>query len=242
MIVPEKDIVFLQTGGSHLYGLNTKDSDEDLRGVALLKDPSLYFGYLTRFEQKDSWDDHPDKVVYEFRKAIRLIADGNPNMVDLAFSDPKFHLKCTPEWERVLEHKDKFLSTKMKHTYTGYAHAQFKKLKNSHDRGDQDGWNEYDKKVGYKCKHAMHMVRLLRMAVEILQEGQVKVLRSDADELLAIRYGEWTYSDCLLYLEKMDAEVEAIDSALPSRVDHQFWDSLCVEIVSKAMLHESFDN
>lgn len=234
MNIPHEDIVFLQTGGSHLYGLNTIDSDEDLRGVALLSDLSLYFGYLTRFEQKDSWDDHPDKEVYEFRKAIRLIADGNPNMVDLAFS--KFHQVCTPEWSCVLDNKDKFLSFKMKHTYSGYAHAQFKKLKNSFERGTSENWNEYDLKAGYKCKYAMHMVRLLRMAVEILRDGEVRVFRHDADELMGIRYGEWTYSDCLLYMDKMNQEIESIDSSLPGKVDHAFWDALCVNVVSGKIL------
>lgn len=236
MHVNQEDIVFLQTGGSHLYGLNTKDSDEDLRGVALISDPSLYFGYLTRFEQKDSWGDHQDKVVYEFRKAIHLIADGNPNMVDLAFSDPKSHLICDAPWQKVLDHKDKFLSTKMRHTYTGYAHAQYKKLKNSHEKGDPGTWNEFDKRVGYKCKYAMHMVRLFRMAVEILQDGEVHVFRKDADELLAIRRGEWTYSDCHLYLTQMNDRIASMSSCLPGKVDHKFWDALCVDVVSSRVL------
>jgi len=233
MNLDENEIVFLQHGGSVLYGLNTKDSDEDIRGVAILSDPSLYFGYLTRFEQKESWDDHEDKVAYEFRKAIKLIADGNPNMVDLAFSDPRFHLKTSPEWELIRENRAKFLSKKMKHSYTGYAHAQYKKLKNSYEKGDPGTWNEFDKKVGYKCKYAMHMVRLVRMAEEILRDGEIHVLRPDADELLDIRQGGMTYADAVLYMGLMDSRLDRLVSDLPRSADHKFWDELCVDILSK---------
>ena len=52
--------------------------------------------------------------------------------------------------------------------------------------------SELEEKFGYDTKHAMHLVRLLRMAEEVLQEGIVRVKRPDAKELLAIRDGAWT--------------------------------------------------
>jgi len=57
---------------------------------------------------------------------------------------------------------------------------------------------------GYDTKHAMHLVRLLRMGKEALEEGVLKVKRPDAQELLDIRGGSWTYDQCVAYAEEMD--------------------------------------
>lgn len=56
-------------------------------------------------------------------------------------------------------------------------------------------------------KHAMHLVRLLRMGVEALRDGEINVRRADAKELLAIRGGAWKYDDLVKYAEEMDREV-----------------------------------
>jgi len=64
--------------------------------------------------------------------------------------------------------------------------------------------SELEEKHGYDTKHAMHLVRLLRMGKEALEEGVLKVKRPDAEELLAIRAGAWTYEECVEYAEEMD--------------------------------------
>ena len=64
--------------------------------------------------------------------------------------------------------------------------------------------SELEEQFGYDTKHAMHLVRLLRMGKEALEEGVLKVKRPDAEELLAIRDGAWTYEECVNYAEEMD--------------------------------------
>lgn len=63
---------------------------------------------------------------------------------------------------------------------------------------------ELEEQFGYDTKHAMHLVRLLRMGYEALTEGELYVKRPDADELLAIRDGAWEYDDLVKYAEEMD--------------------------------------
>lgn len=65
---------------------------------------------------------------------------------------------------------------------------------------------------GYDTKHAVHLIRLLRMGAEILERGEVLVLRPDAEELLALRAGEWPY-------EKVMDEARARTARLPSLVE-----------------------
>lgn len=64
--------------------------------------------------------------------------------------------------------------------------------------------SELEEKFGYDTKHAMHLVRLLRMGKEALETGQLIVKRPDAQELLSIRAGAWTYEQCVSYAEEMD--------------------------------------
>ncbi len=68
---------------------------------------------------------------------------------------------------------------------------------------------------GYDTKHAMHLVRLLRMGYEAITEGVLRVRRPDAEELLTIRNGAWTYEEIVAYAEDMDAKVRAAVETSP---------------------------
>lgn len=67
-----------------------------------------------------------------------------------------------------------------------------------------------EEEFGYDTKHAMHLVRLLRMGVEALRDEEIVVKRPDAEELVAIRNGEWTYEELVAYAESMDKEVREV--------------------------------
>ena len=85
-------------------------------------------------------------------------------------------------------------------------HEQYWSWKNN--RNAKRG--ELEEQFGYDTKHAMHLVRLLRMAKEILSTGEVLVKRPDAEELLGIRAGEWTYAEILVYSQDMDKEIREV--------------------------------
>lgn len=67
--------------------------------------------------------------------------------------------------------------------------------------------SELEEQFGYDTKHAMHLVRLLRMGYEALTTGELIVRRPDAEELLDIRRGKWTYEEIVTYAEEMDLMV-----------------------------------
>jgi hypothetical protein len=57
---------------------------------------------------------------------------------------------------------------------------------------------------GYDTKNAAHLIRLLRMCIEFLGTGEMQVYRThDAEELKAIKRGEWP-------LERVQAEAETL--------------------------------
>lgn len=61
---------------------------------------------------------------------------------------------------------------------------------------------------GYDTKHAMHLVRLLRMGEEVLKGEGVIVKRPDAEELLDIRAGLWKYDDLIKWAEEKDKYIQ----------------------------------
>lgn len=92
---------------------------------------------------------------------------------------------------------------------------------------------------GYDTKHGAHLVRLLRMAREILETGEVHVWRGDrdADELQAIRDGAWPYDALLAWARSEEAVLKALDGrpvAVPDRPDRDALDALIVELVERS--------
>jgi predicted nucleotidyltransferase len=123
----DNEIIFSTITGSVAYGTNMEGSDEDVRGVAIRNDKSYYFGFLKRFEQQE--DDTKDEVIYDIRKFFNLAAGCNPNIIELLFTDERFHKKTSKYWERIMEHREKFLSKNAKNTFIGYSFAQLKRIK-----------------------------------------------------------------------------------------------------------------
>lgn len=86
---------------------------------------------------------------------------------------------------------------------------------------------------GYDCKHAYHVVRLARMGLEILNGEGMKTRRPDAEELIAIRQGAWTYDQLIEWFEEQEKKVEIAyqNSKLPFGPDHTKLDKLCMDLI-----------
>ena len=92
-------------------------------------------------------------------------------------------------------------------------------------------------KWGYDTKHAMHLVRLLRMCREVLTDGVLNVRRPDAEELLAIRHGAWTYEQLVAWADEQNRELAqiALTSLLPAKPNNRALDALCISLVESAL-------
>lgn len=119
--------ILLTKHGSHAYGLATETSDLDLKGVAI--PPREYvLGFVKNFEQLETREPC-DMVIYELRKFCRLAADCNPNIIEVLWTDPSDHLLRTPLGDKLVEARASFLSRKARHTFSGYAMSQLKRIK-----------------------------------------------------------------------------------------------------------------
>lgn len=108
-------------------------------------------------------------------------------------------------------------------------HEQYWTWKNNRNQAR----GELEEQFGYDTKHAMHLVRLMRMGVEILRDGEVVVKRPDAEELLTIRNGAWTYEEVVKYAEEMDREVREVwykKTELPKKPNIKFAAQLLMDV------------
>jgi len=131
------------------------------------------------------------------------------------------HTLGTPEMI-VRFNKDEYRTAKEKHEQ----YWTWKKNRN-------EARGELEEQFGYDTKHAMHLVRLLRMGVEALRDGEVIVKRPDAEELLAIRNGAWTYDQLVQYAEQKDREVRDVwykETPLRKKPDIHFAAKLLMEV------------
>lgn len=120
------ELIFETVSGSHLYGTNLPTSDIDYRGVGI-EDVQSLLGFH-KFEEEVIKD--PDRTIFSLRKFLNLALDGNPNILELLFA-PTTGDTCiytTPVWEFIVEHREYFLSQKIRKTFMGYAFAQLKKM------------------------------------------------------------------------------------------------------------------
>lgn len=70
--------------------------------------------------------------------------------------------------------------------------------------------HEIEEKFGYDCKNAMHLVRLFTECKEILTEHKLKVRRPDAEFLLEIRNGKFSYDELIDWANKQDKELDEL--------------------------------
>ena len=93
------NVILLTTGGSHAYGTETTNSDIDIRGYAVNSRLGiLASGSFRQFTDMDALigedfeqftDNATDTVIYSFNKLIFLLANCNPNTIEM--------LGCKPE-------------------------------------------------------------------------------------------------------------------------------------------------
>lgn len=344
---------FMTRHGSHAYGTNLPTSDLDLRGI-FVAPKEYYLGFTQVVEQVTCKE--PDLVVFDVQKFFKLAADANPNALELIFTDPSDHQIVTPQSELLLENRHLFLSRKAKYTFSGYAHAQMKRIlthrrwlldppkkpptredfglprrteipadqlaaaraavlkqidrwgfkdledidpatrqrlmdrfENSllemtrwtfTDREEKQwvaaadflgfstnfievldkerryesalrNWNQFnlwerernparaalEKEFGYDCKHGMHLVRLSRRCLGLLKTADLQVRCDDAEELLEIRNGGWTFERLHEWFTEQAALIDEAEktSPLPRAVDQARLDKLCVTIVESML-------
>lgn len=94
---------------------------------------------------------------------------------------------------------------------------------------------ELEEKFHYDCKHASHLVRLYLQCEQLLKTGKLVVYREDAEFLLSIRNGAWTYEQIIEFADKKDQELELLykSSLLPKEPDRKLINNTVIDIIDR---------
>lgn len=255
--------------GSLAHGTHDPQPDSiddiDIMGVVIAPE-NFYLGFTEWEGSKDTLvikEGRLDAVFYEFKKAVRLLMKGNPNVLGLLWVDEKYNapvLHCNQFGHALRCNRQLFVGKHVYHTFVGYASGQLSKMtacdvgavklylaataeaamreaevgKTSYSV-DYDHPSEIDHpsearivkimsdsklqatladfrrkgygtgymgdkrkrlvaQFGYDTKNAAHLVRLLRMGLEFLKDGILRVDRTgiDAHVLRDIKCGAWS--------------------------------------------------
>lgn len=163
-----------------------------------------------------------DVTVYSVRKFAGLLIKGNPNVLGLLYLEP---LESSPLWKNWIQGREIFLSKHSYEAFSGYAYSQLIRLGHPNSRGYMGRERKaLFEKYGFDPKNSAHLIRLLRMGIELLREGELHVDRTniDAEELKEIKTGKWSLGKIQRTAEAGFKEMEALveTTKLPDEPNH----------------------
>lgn len=230
--------------GSIAHGMYVPKSDpnsiDDKDTMAFCVPPREFFIGLeaygskgTREIVKDEWD----IVIYEVRKAMQLLSQGNPNILSMLWCGENMYIHRSGAGIYLIENRDLFVGRHTYRSFVGYAYGQLHRMDNPNRFGHMgEKRKELLNKFGYDTKNAAHLIRLLRMGAEFLKDGVLYVQRMDAQQLLEIKRGLWTREQVTAEADRWFkiAEEAYINSSLPQQPDKSKVNKLCIEVVEMA--------
>lgn len=177
--------------------------DKDVMAVSIAP-LSNYFGLDHWQGGKNKFLREWDVTTYEFKRFVELLLKSNPNVLGMLWLEEKDYIYVDHPGKVLIQNRDLFVSLRAYHSFTGYAYSQLKRMKG----GSYEGYmGEKRKRLvdkhGYDTKNASHLIRLLRMGIEFLKEGQLHVQREDSAQLLEIKDGKWS-------MEKVEREADRL--------------------------------
>ncbi|GGX11091.1 nucleotidyltransferase domain-containing protein [Streptomyces lomondensis] len=194
--------------GSRAFGLATDGSDTDRRGVFLAPTPLFW-----RFDKPPTHVEGPgeEQFSWELERFCELALRANPNILECLHSPLVEYADATGR--ELLALREAFLSRRVHETFTRYAHSQRRKL-------------EADVRIhgAPRWKHAMHLLRLLVSARDLLRTGALTVDVGDHREpLLAVKRGEVPWSEVESRMARLEREAHeaAGRSPLPAEPDRR---------------------
>jgi predicted nucleotidyltransferase len=238
-LLPDNLILLGYRGSiSHGMYLNPKNEnsidDKDIMGI-FIAPIDYYVGIKNIRETKEKFLNEWDSVCYELKKMINLLIKGNPNVLSLLWLKDNYYIYQTEYSDLLIENRNIFTSKKIYHSFVGYAWGQFHRMTHYKFEGYMgEKRKKLVDKYGYDCKNASHLIRLLKMAIEFLNEGVLYVEREvDAQYLLEIKNGEYTLEQIKKEAERFFklAEESYMKCTLSNEPDYEKINNICKKIL-----------
>lgn len=133
----ERKIIFETRVGSHLYGTNRPESDQDFMGIFMpstadilgLQNPPSEWSANEKLSTGDrNTVGDTDRKYYSLRQFFCLLSEGQPGQLEMLFSNrPNWITPSRPkadEWSKILKNRELFVSKGSIMPFIGFAKAQ----------------------------------------------------------------------------------------------------------------------
>ncbi len=224
--------------GSVAYGVSNDSSDMDIYAFAIPPKEMMFphlRGEIPGFDecavQFEQYQQHHiqhddalggrgrvyDVTVYAIAKYFRLLLENNPNIIDSLYVPENCVLYASPIGQLLRESRQLFLHKGCWAKFKGYAYGQMHKIRTKQPEGKRKALVD---EFGYDVKFAYHVVRLLGEVEQLLLHQDMDLQR-DAEQMKAIRRGEWSLQQLEDYFARKEADLERVylASALPDKPD-----------------------
>lgn len=181
------EVVVRMLYGSWAHGTQTKDSDEDWRGIFQLPNEE----FLGLDTPKTTFEAKPDQVYHEIGHFMRLLAKGNPNIVGMPFAPPDMVFEKSMVWDSIVAHRESFITKRMAAAYRGWLLQEL----DNFEKGKTDNSKRLSHvpRLAYELYHAvMYRIIPVRLSGRMLdfvmdvKEGRagVNAVRLEVDGMM----------------------------------------------------------
>lgn len=166
--------------GSHAHGIARDDSDDDFRGV-FISPADLHWSMHETPRRIEYLQEGVDEIYYEIGGFVRRLLTGDPMVLETLFSELVEEADDLGHYIR--SQRQRFLTRPALMGFPYFLREQMRDLNRRQRRGK-----------AVKPKALMHSVRLALSGLRALQTGEMTLeAREHADELIAIREGQWHF-------------------------------------------------
>ncbi|HCJ8663364.1 TPA: nucleotidyltransferase domain-containing protein [Escherichia coli] len=122
--------------GSQAYGTSTPESDTDYRGIFLANKEYILTPFFNVKEVSDTSEE--DTKFYEINQYLSLYTEANPNILESLWVKPEHIVESSEIYDYLRSFNQQLLSSKIAHSYSGYAYNQVKRMSNHHGWLDKE--------------------------------------------------------------------------------------------------------
>lgn len=171
----EYNILAKMVGGSHLYGLNTPESDYDERYIYSYTDIARIIG-LEKSECIDSRDGVEDSLGYEIRRFLQLLKKTNTQVVEMLFAPDECFSVLSEPFKQIRAQKFELIDQDQFYkSMRGYIQNEIR-LANGERTGQLGGKRKNQlEKYGFSPKNFVQLIRLCKCGISYFTDGDYPV-------------------------------------------------------------------
>lgn len=225
-------------GGSHLYGLNTPESDEDYRGLFVAQN-KRYLAGLDKIESIVQ-DGETDATYYEIARYLQLLRKSNTQVLEICFAPESSFVYKHPIFDDIVNNRYSLFDTDvLKNSLKGYVYSEIR-LATGERSGQLGGKRKKAVEAyGFSPKNFVQILRLCKVGIEFFKTGQYMVNVKEFDQeywemLMDIKTKPQSYT-CEGLKEMVDRKFEELVETMDnSTIRFKFDVDLAADIILKA--------